>query len=1094
MAIPDCSTPLNATGGHATAPLDPLSAGEGVLPQQSPSAQAQQTPAATSRRAFPLILTALVLIFAFLASSFPIRNSDYWFHLATGRLLAEGKYHFGVDPFAFTTEGVYWTNHAWLYDLILYKLYGLMGGTGLIVLKGVLITALAGILLVLRRRGAAGWLPVVGTLLALLAISPRLLLQPACLSYFFLAVTLWCLWRGQGDAEEGREIWPLRRQVRHYALLPLLFVLWVNVDEWFWLGPLLTALFWAGERLQGRRRTPGWVVPLGLAVCLLNPHGYHAFTLPASLSLAGWDSGLRQDPRFRRLFVSPWGNGLPIWSASGLNLAALAYFALVGGGLFSFVLAGRKGAGWRLLAWAVLALLGAWEVRNVPFFAVVAGPIMVLNLQDFLGAHGPRKAAWPSFLTGLASFVLLAISLALIALAWLGSLQGWRLEGRQVAWGEQPDPSLKHMAETLQRWRQDGRLGENEHGFAFHPEVAQYCAWFCPDEKGYFDHRLALFPKVASEYEAVCRELNPSLRPAKEQASESAHSAVGSWQQVFRERSITHLILFDPDPQLLLATMSRLNRNSRDWVLLHVDGQAVLFGWRQSKRPTTSLALADRIFDADELAFGRQGKEEVWALPPAPGEGPGRGPHRPRWWEHDGKPNSLPAWEHAAANVYLRLFEDAAAAQRQEALKRGWNAYAAGLTALPAQTNSPLSIALGMVFRFPPGLGERPPALPLLAIRATRRALAENPDDAGAYLRLAHAYRMLRDETCEHSREGRLPPLAMLRHVQIVTALTRALQLNPNLEAAHQNLAELYSERRYLDIALEHQRAALALARRGKPLPGEDADKFNRRLSQAEDQVRALEDVVLEQQNQFAVQAELLRDNPLGRAQLALSLGLSLKALDDVLLKSDVLLFGTAGARLELELMLTMGRVEEAGAQLSLPELQEAGQTLGFYDIPGVDVFGQISLRSFPAYEWLVCCQAVAVGDYDRAAAVLQKMSGQKQTDRTRNLRNLRRMLPALLTTELGAKAQPEGIVFQFMAQNDREQAMELLAQTYRLQGEQADLYVMAGMLDLESGLPQAARPNLEKGLALYPTDAETALFSAGRALARDYLQRLRGD
>src|SRR5579884_3426438 len=79
------------------------------------------------------------------------------------------------------------------------------------------------------------------------------------------------------------------------SFILLVFVVWVNVDEWFVLGPVLVALFWLGERLGDRRRTPGWLVVAGLAVCLVNPNTWHAFTLPADLSPVTWTSGLRQD-------------------------------------------------------------------------------------------------------------------------------------------------------------------------------------------------------------------------------------------------------------------------------------------------------------------------------------------------------------------------------------------------------------------------------------------------------------------------------------------------------------------------------------------------------------------------------------------------------------------------------------------------------------------------------------------------------------------------------------------------------------------------------------------------------------------------------
>ena len=73
------------------------------------------------------LLAGLVLSFAFLVSSFVARNADVWLHLATGRLVAQGAYSFGNDPFSYTTNGVYWANTSWLYDLGLYQLFNAAG-------------------------------------------------------------------------------------------------------------------------------------------------------------------------------------------------------------------------------------------------------------------------------------------------------------------------------------------------------------------------------------------------------------------------------------------------------------------------------------------------------------------------------------------------------------------------------------------------------------------------------------------------------------------------------------------------------------------------------------------------------------------------------------------------------------------------------------------------------------------------------------------------------------------------------------------------------------------------------------------------------
>src|SRR5262249_31827682 len=102
---------------------------------------------ARAQRQIDFFLALMVLTFGFLCASFVARNSDIWMHLASGRLLAQGNYRFGVDPFAYTTEGVYWTNHAWLFDLIAYGLYQTIGGVGLVLVKAAVVAVLAAFLL-----------------------------------------------------------------------------------------------------------------------------------------------------------------------------------------------------------------------------------------------------------------------------------------------------------------------------------------------------------------------------------------------------------------------------------------------------------------------------------------------------------------------------------------------------------------------------------------------------------------------------------------------------------------------------------------------------------------------------------------------------------------------------------------------------------------------------------------------------------------------------------------------------------------------------------------------------------------------------------
>ena len=145
------------------------------------------------------LLMAFAVAFGFLAASFAATNSDLWQHLASGRLIATGEYTFGVDPFSYLTEGRYWANHAWLFDLGSYAIHR-ADGRMLVFVKALGIAVLAGLMLRLgMRAGGPVWLAAGSTLLAVLAMSPRLLLQPQCLSLLLFGFCLYLL-NGGGRA------------------------------------------------------------------------------------------------------------------------------------------------------------------------------------------------------------------------------------------------------------------------------------------------------------------------------------------------------------------------------------------------------------------------------------------------------------------------------------------------------------------------------------------------------------------------------------------------------------------------------------------------------------------------------------------------------------------------------------------------------------------------------------------------------------------------------------------------------------------------------------------------------------------------------
>ncbi|HEX5269941.1 MAG TPA: hypothetical protein VFW33_05620 [Gemmataceae bacterium] len=1052
-----------------------MSTASGQEPQTIPL---PPVPQAAPRRRRPwgdYFLTLLVLLLAFLTASSLARNSDLWFHLATGRLIAEGRFPFGADPFAFTTGGVYWACHSWLFDLGLYELFDRAGGAPLVVLKALLVTALAGLLLLVRRPGSRAGLPVVCTALALLAMSPRLLVQPACVSYLFLGAAFWLLW----TQHEGRHAKLCR------GLLLLACVAWVNVDEWFLLGPVLTALFWLGERLAGQRRTPGWLVVAAAAVCLANPYTYHAFTPPAELSPVTWTGGLREDPRFQALFASPWAPAnLPI---AAHHPALPAYFALTLLGLGSFLLNRQAMRGWRFVVWLPFALLAAWQARAIPFFAVVAAPITVLNGQDFLAGRAARRNR-PSFLLAPARFLLALALVAAAGLTWLG----WSITGsRQVAWEVQPDSSLRRAAEALRR---------GERVFALSPEVAQYGAWLAPGAKFFFDHRYQLFGGTARDYESACRGL---LGGSDE-----------NWRRVLRDNGVRLVAYSDHDAQRLFPVLRRVAEEPAEWTLLDVAGQAVLVGWKDGG------ADLPPAFDAERLAFGAQDEAARRALPPAPERGP-----NPLSPPRDFRSRATrllppPAWESSAATLYLHYADDSEAAQRQRQIDSSLRAYAASLAGLPAlpagghQAVAQLVSSANLLFP-PQGapsfvvreqlgpffahLVQRSPALPLLAVRAARRAVAADPEDANAWLRLGQAYALLRTATGEGSAHGLLPPLSQMRHVQIATALEQAVRLDPHLESAHAELARLYGERGYLDASLDHARDELRLSRKAGPQRGESREEFEDRIDQMDKDTAKLVQMVEQARKVYAVQSRRLEGNRLAQADLALQLGLARKAADEILLQSPADVLGGAGMRLELDVLLCLGRADEVRPTLDDEVMRANRQTLYMVDLipprAGGGGFLYAIPYHWPAYEWLHALQSAALGDYAEAREEVRAVRSGLKAARQRVAEQRRLSGDQLWQFTGGLLAGPPpflplataGILGPYL-----ENRAALQVGVPALRGQQADLCVLVGLLALELGDTAAARAAFAEAEALCAAPGDTVPF-AGAPIVALYLGKFTG-
>jgi len=949
-----------------------------------------------------------VALFGLLLASFPARNPELWASLAGGRELLRGSFAH-LSP-------------TWLYEVVSYGLFQSVGGGGLVAVKAGLVALLAVVLMRVSRTSEGWFLAAAATVLAVLTVGNRALLAPATVSYFLLAVAVARAWRATATG-----FWP-------GWLLVGLFFIWGNTDRWFLLGLGVVALVELGRCLDGgvnggRGILRALAMAAILAVAALaNPANLKGFTLPAEL---GWDPATRQavNSPFERAYLATLA-GSP---------AALAYYPLLGLSLVSFLLVLPRWRWQRFLPWVTLAALSAFQVRTTPFFAVVAGPVLAWNLQDFFARRvrpdvGP---AWRAVAAGLTAI----LAVAFLGSAWTGWLQRPPFEPRR--WAVPPLAGLEHAASAVRRGHSDGVWPAGTRTLHLSRDTQAAFAWFCPEDDGLFDPLLA-----------------KSVAGGEDEPSGAAR--------------IGRVVVQTADRGLPREALARLLADPERWPLLHLESGVQVFGRRDAPAAGRPDPFRGREVDLDRLAFQPAESEKA---PFAPTTGR-------RWWDAFWKPASTATGDRDQAAVLLLKAEIVRGSAPRRHLAT-WDAdQTAALTAAAAgwaNSSAMADAALRLSLFRPPlpvsGDGyapitlftldcrqlvelnwdDAPPGVLYAAVRAARRAAAANPDDANAQLLLGQCYLALLSGTRERAWALRLPRLAQLRQAQASAALNRALTLNPNLAQAHNELGHLYRQTGYLDLALTHLRAYGAAARRGGADAGQEAVP--------ESELKGLKDNVDRQFTEF--DPESVRARVVDRARAAVTRGLAGKALA-ILLESDFSAFGAEGAELELDLLLRTGR---------------AGDVLDW-----ADAYFKQSLG--PAgYHWLRTQAFAAIGDYGAADAELLASIGVEEPDPARIAGVF-----AMLTGRSLLDEQPigEGLASLVARAYARIQFWSGMEQTAARLAERSDAAVFRGLLALEAGEVDRARAAFRAALAYTPdSSAEGGLDFPGRSVARDGLRIL---
>jgi len=1035
-----------------------------------------------------IFLVMLLLVLTFLISSFAATNSDVWMHLASGNRIAQGEWTIGVEPFSFTTEAtptrpaVPWIQQSWLYSLLFYWLYTLVGGEGLVVLKALAMVVLAVCLLQIPGGKKTRILSVIYVGLAMLAISPQLILRPMTLSYLFFGFNLFICYRAGAlgnMAPKPRLLW----------CLPILYLFWANLDAWFILGPLTLLLLLLGNGLgmmlglsnSFPSKTLAAVLIAGMFACLLNPHGMQVFMLPPELanmilykidlpdSLGAGGRALRNlqmvdpdsYPLLSPLSIKHWGNASP---GGGQNIAGLAYYPLLLLGLVSFVVnsAVTKKPGapglhpGRFLLWAFLAFLSLMQARLIPWFAIAGAPITVLNLVDWriwlAKIHVPN---WKPLLLGRVLMLLLfAVGLYMAWPGWLYGPAGDFNSPRRVAWKMPIDPSPQGAALYL---TEKNKGGKNLHVFNFTPEIAHYCSWFAPGVKCFFDSRWPLFTDDAARVAKTRLGLITNQPEA--------------WQKTLVDRNVDYVVLNNFQTNKRDGDLAaKFWEDEYHWFQKYGDGRMLIFAW---SGPDETFAKVFRD-DVAQRAFGPV--PEDLRSPAQSADWPQEGPSFwSQYWEGLA-PFPLVAQE---ANYWLRYYQTMGYSWQNyfgvaSQVARGAEAASQGCYSitLPYSLFS-MGVIPNKIYTMQYRANNNyvmkardfgPPGAPLLMIRCARRAIAENPNDPRVYWVLSDACKTLLNRQEDHWANYQGDPRLMrgrrstIRQIQIMTALRTYLDLRPDDPEIHELVATMFLQMNFLDVALDHFQKALQNVNqyRADAKNPQAAKLFENKKKSLEKGIQTLEAEVKKRHEQFALEAASKKGLDKYRLALIDNRGLVLEAIEQLnSLKPEGLSQQEAEERnfALIQHLLMLGR-----ANLLTKELAQAG----------------------PRFAEFKVLHDAALGNYADLDKVLADLEKDRAANRSFNLSNAV-AIDGLILAGVDQMPLPARLIASFEGMRRLQVTINDLARP------EAELLTLRGIMALEYGDTAAARKHMQAALHLAGPD----LFFIDRPIAERYNELL---
>ena len=375
------------------------------------------------------LLVCLGLAFFLILFSFykiDLSTADIGRHIVNGDVFLHSS-EYGISKtdllytnlFSYTHPDFPFINHHWGSGIIIYLIYSILGFSGLSLVYFLLILGafIFALMTTWNDTDLNVILPINIFLIPLIAGRPEI--RPEGLSYFFLALFIYILYRYSKDPEGKQASYGAGKiSPKMLWLLPLVELVWVNTHIYFIFGPFLIGMF-LGEELILRYlfkiknnlekiKKLGLVLGASILAMLVNPYGIKGALYPFTI-FQNYGYRIVENQSISFLENISFINPEFLWYKITFLIVIISSVFVIKKHKdnFPWALAGIS------MAFAVLAYLG---IRHIPAFALVSMPLLIYNITIIKKVLQEKikiqiDTEWRKILYGLFFVVLIGITI-----------------------------------------------------------------------------------------------------------------------------------------------------------------------------------------------------------------------------------------------------------------------------------------------------------------------------------------------------------------------------------------------------------------------------------------------------------------------------------------------------------------------------------------------------------------------------------------------------------------------------------------------------------------------------------------------------------